>query len=274
MTMTSNLLEVTGLKKTFGGLVAVDGVSFTLPKAAIVSVIGPNGAGKTTFFNLVTGIYKPDEGAVVLDGQDITGLRPDRVVAHGLARTFQNIRLFPGMSVLENVVVGRSVRLRTGYWGALFNTRAFQEEDRAAIQRSVELLQFVGLSAKANELAGNLPYGEQRRLEVARALATDPKLLLLDEPSAGMNPQETEGTKQLIRRIRDDRGIAVLLIEHDMRLVMTVSDSITVLDYGRKIAEGDAKHIREHPKVIEAYLGRGVAAGTASPTANAVELSV
>jgi branched-chain amino acid transport system ATP-binding protein len=264
MSDASCLLEVTELRKSFGGLTAVDGVSFSLRKASIVSVIGPNGAGKTTFFNLITGIYTPDQGAVLLDGESIMGLRPDHIVARGLARTFQNIRLFPGMSVLENVVVGRSVRLRSGYVSALLNTAGFRAETQASITRAMELLAFVGLTAKANELAGNLPYGEQRRLEVARALATDPKLLLLDEPSAGMNPQETEGTKQLIRRIRDECGIAVLLIEHDMRLVMTVSDQITVLDYGKKIAEGNAQQIRENPKVIEAYLGRGVAAGTAA----------
>ena len=265
--MSEALLEVTDLDKSFGGLKAVDAVSFAVPEKAIVSVIGPNGAGKTTFFNLVTGIYLPDGGRVRLAGRDITGLRADRVADAGLARTFQNIRLFAGMTVLENVVVGHSLRLTSGYFGALFRTARFRAENAASIARALDLLRFVGLAAKANELAGNLPYGEQRRLEVARALATEPRLLLLDEPAAGMNPQETEGAKALILAIRAQLGISVVLIEHDMRLVMSLSDRITVLDYGRKIAEGSAHEVRTHPQVIEAYLGRGVAAGTAGDAA-------
>ncbi|WP_181699499.1 ABC transporter ATP-binding protein [Chthonobacter albigriseus] len=264
--MTTPLLKVTGLRKRFGGLVAVDNVSFSVGERAIVSVIGPNGAGKTTFFNLITGIYEPDEGEVLLSGRSITGLRPDQIAGRGLARTFQNIRLFAGMTVLENVVVARHARLKSGYWGALLQTARYHDEMRQSIARGMELLRFVGLSAKANELAGNLPYGEQRRLEIARALATEPVLLLLDEPSAGMNPQETEVAKRLIQSIRQDFGISVVLIEHDMRLVMSVSDSITVLDYGRKLTEGSPQHVRQHPDVVAAYLGKGVAAGTAATT--------
>jgi branched-chain amino acid transport system ATP-binding protein len=263
--VTSNLLlDVTNLRKSFGGLTAVDGVTLKVERGSIISVIGPNGAGKTTFFNLITGIYRPDVGVALLDGVDLVGLRPDQVAAAGLARTFQNIRLFAGMTALENVVVARSMHMRSGYWGALFRTCVYAREEHFAIADAFQLLGFVGLAEKADALAGSLAYGEQRRLEIARALATRPKLLLLDEPSAGMNPQETEDAKALILKIRSELGIAVVLIEHDMRLVMTVSDHIVVLDYGSKIAEGGADDIRTHPKVIEAYLGRGVAARTAT----------
>jgi branched-chain amino acid transport system ATP-binding protein len=261
--MSQALLSVNGLTKRFGGLLAVDTVNFEVQPKSIVSVIGPNGAGKTTVFNLITGIYTPDAGTVLLNGVNLVGFRPDQVAFAGLARTFQNIRLFPGMTVLENVMVAQSLRLKTGYWHALAKTKAFLRDDMGCAQRAMELLDFVGLQHKASQTASSLPYGEQRRLEVARALATQPKLLLLDEPSAGMNPQETEGTKRLIQSIRNDLGMAVVLIEHDMRLVMTVSDQITVLDHGTKIAEGNAAHIRQHPAVVEAYLGRGVAAGNA-----------
>lgn len=260
--MRETLLDVVGLKRGFGGLMAVDDVSLSVPAGSIISVIGPNGAGKTTFFNLVTGIYKPDHGTVMLGGARLDGLRPDQVATAGLARTFQNIRLFAGMTALENVVTGCALRMRAGYWGALFRSAAYREEERNAIVRSMDLLRFVGLAERADTLAGSLAYGEQRRLEIARALATQPKLLLLDEPSAGMNPRETEEAKALILRIRSELGIAVVLIEHDMRLVMTVSDHIVVLDHGSKIAEGDAETIRTNPRVIEAYLGRGVAART------------
>jgi branched-chain amino acid transport system ATP-binding protein len=265
--MNNALLEATGVRKTFGGLVAVNDVSFSVPRQAIVSVIGPNGAGKTTFFNLITGIYKPDAGTILFDGKDIAGLRPDRIAAVGIARTFQNIRLFGGMSVLENVLVGRHTRLSTRYVDALFHTARYKTDERSAIDHGMELLHFVGLDAKANELSRNLPYGEQRRLEIARALASGPKLILLDEPSAGMNPKETDQAKALIRRLRDEFGLTVVLIEHDMRLVMTISDSVTVLDYGQKISEGPPQQVRADPRVITAYLGRGAAeaAGATAP---------
>jgi branched-chain amino acid transport system ATP-binding protein len=256
------LLDVKNLRKAFGGLTAVNDVTLSVERDAIISVIGPNGAGKTTFFNLITGIYRPDVGSASLDAVELIGLRPDQVAAAGLARTFQNIRLFAGMTALENVVVARSMYMKSGYFGALFRTPAYAREEHSAIVDAYQLLRFVGLADRADTFAGSLAYGEQRRLEVARALATRPKLLLLDEPSAGMNPQETEEAKALILRIRSELGIAVVLIEHDMRLVMTVSDHIVVLDYGSKIAEGDAEVIRTHPKVVEAYLGRGVAART------------
>ncbi|MFN8510844.1 MAG: ABC transporter ATP-binding protein [Deinococcaceae bacterium] len=255
------LLEVQQLRKTFFGLVAVDGVDFSVPARSIVSVIGPNGAGKTTFFNTITGIYQPNSGTVSLEGKNIVGLRPDQVTRAGISRTFQNIRLFGGMSVLENVLIGRHGRLKAGFWDALWRTRRFHRDETEGREAAEILLDFVGLGGQADQLASNLPYGDQRRLEIARALATQPKVLLLDEPTAGMNPFETEAAKELIRQIRDELGVAVVLIEHDMRLVMTISEHITVLDYGTKLAQGTPKEIRNNPKVIEAYLGRGAAAG-------------
>jgi ABC-type branched-chain amino acid transport systems, ATPase component len=234
-------------------------VTFTVEPGSIVSVIGPNGAGKTTFFNVLTGIYKPEEGQVIFAGQDITGWRSDQIAALGMRRTFQNIRLFGNMTVLENVLIGMHVHLKASIWSIIFRSRNMVREEAKARNKAIELLDFVGIADKRNELAKNLPYGDQRRLEIARALAGDPKIILLDEPTAGMNPHETTEATQLIRRLRDERGITVILIEHDMRLVMSISERITVLDYGSKIAEGDVQAIRTNPRVIEAYLGRGAA---------------
>jgi branched-chain amino acid transport system ATP-binding protein len=257
------LLEATNITKTFGGLTAVNDVTLTIDQGRIVSVIGPNGAGKTTFFNILTGIYKPDQGTVLLDGTPIAGRKPNEIAALGMRRTFQNIRLFGNMTVLENVLVGMHTHLRVPFWSIVFKTPAVRREEVKARERAREHLAYVGLDDKREELAKNLPYGDQRRLEIARALAGDPRLVLLDEPTAGMNPQETDAATGLIRRLRDELKLTVVLIEHDMRLVMAISERITVLDYGTKIAEGDAQVIRSNPRVIEAYLGKGAAEAAA-----------
>ncbi len=254
------LLEAKNITKRFGGLTAVNDVSLTVEDQSIVSVIGPNGAGKTTFFNIITGIYHPDQGAIGLADRSVVGLRPDQIASLGITRTFQNIRLFNNMTVLENVLVGMHPRLKIGVWQILARARGFHREEHEATDKALKLLEFVGLRHRADDLARSLAYGEQRRLEIGRALASDPKLILLDEPAAGMNPQETEEATQLIRRLRDSLGITVVLIEHDMGLVMQISERITVLDYGKVIAEGSPQEIRHNPRVIEAYLGAGAAA--------------
>jgi branched-chain amino acid transport system ATP-binding protein len=253
--MNDPLLQTDLLRKEFGGLVAVDDVDFNVPENAIVSLIGPNGAGKTTFFNMLTGVYKPTEGRVIFAGEDMTNKPPHAFTQRGIGRTFQNIRLFQNMTALENVLVGMHVRLKGNLFEALLRTPRVKHEEKEARVRARELLEFSGLKRRDNVIGKNLSYGDQRRLEVARALATQPKLLLLDEPTAGMNPQETADFTTFVGRLREEQHLSVLLIEHDMRVVMGISDRVTVLDYGEKIAEGTPQEIQKNERVIEAYLG-------------------